>query len=61
MNGRTDDDSILATVHPAADPYDDLPEPIRMAISRTEYLWLGDADKARLEQDFCDPDPEFFQ
>lgn len=38
--------------------YDALPESIRAYISPREYLWLSDAEKARLLQDETEPDPE---
>lgn len=52
-----DASSMLAPALPA-DPYDELPEPVRMTLTRREYLWLSDDEKARLVQSLCDPDPE---
>jgi hypothetical protein len=38
--------------------YEFLPEPIKAIVSPKEYLWLSDAEKARLEQTETEPDPE---
>ena len=40
------------------DDYSRLPMAIRVAISRTDYLWMSDAQKARLVQDETEPDDE---
>jgi len=37
-------------------PYDELPECIRQYYSRNEYLWLGDAQQARLIEQECEPE-----
>lgn len=36
--------------------YEDLPDPVRLVVSRTEWLWLPAPDKARLITDLCTPD-----
>jgi hypothetical protein len=38
------------------DDYDALPEPIKMVVSREEYAWLSGAEKARLVEEFTDPE-----
>lgn len=40
------------------DEYDLLPEGIKAAYTREAYLWLGDAEKARLLQTETEPDIE---
>ena len=40
----------------AQDDYEQLPEPIKMIYTRTEYLWLSDAEKADLVQRECEPE-----
>lgn len=40
------------------DAYDALPESLKAAYTREQYLWLGDADKARLLQTETEPDEE---
>lgn len=39
-----------------ADPYARLPEPIRLAYTRDEWLWLTDEQKAVLIDTECTPD-----
>lgn len=39
-----------------SDPYEQLPECVRQYYSRTEYLWLSDAQKARLIESECEPE-----
>lgn len=39
-----------------SEPYDVLPEPIRAALSREEYRWLTDDQKAHVERDLLDPE-----
>ena len=51
MSSATDENFL-----PTGDDYNDLPEPVRFAVSRQEYLWLSDAEKARLEQDLTEPE-----
>lgn len=58
MNSAMDANSILGREQ-QADPYDALPDPVKMIVSRREYLWLADSQKATLEQDLCEPDPEY--
>ncbi len=41
-----------------AGDYDALPESIKLIYSEREYLWLSDAQKARLVQDECEPEQE---
>jgi hypothetical protein len=41
---------------PSPDEYEDLPEPVKVRLSRREYLWLSDAEKATLVQDECEPE-----
>jgi hypothetical protein len=36
--------------------YDALPEPIKAALPQREWLWLSDAEKARLIQDETEPE-----
>lgn len=36
--------------------YDALPEPIKVVVSRREWAWLSDAEKATLVQRECEPD-----
>lgn len=38
------------------DPYDELPEAIRQYYSRSDYLWLTDAQKASLFEDETEPE-----
>ena len=38
------------------DDYEQLPEAIKQTMTRTEYLWLSDLDKAHLIQQECDPE-----
>ena len=38
------------------DAYDELPEALKDAFTRTEYLWLADDTKAVLVQRECEPD-----
>lgn len=40
----------------ARDDYEQLPEPIKMIYTRTEYLWRSDAEKADLVQRECEPE-----
>ena len=40
----------------AQDDYEQLPEPIKMIYTRTEYLWLSDAEKAGIVQRECEPE-----
>jgi len=41
-----------------SDEYDELPEAVKVRLSPKEYLWLSDAEKARLIQTETEPDPE---
>lgn len=36
--------------------YDELPEAIKQTMPRREWLWLSDAEKARLIQDETEPE-----
>lgn len=38
--------------------YEALPAAIKDVVSEHEYLWLSDAEKARLEQTETEPEPE---
>lgn len=38
--------------------YVELPDAIKATLSPKEYLWLSDAEKARLIQNETEPDPE---
>lgn len=38
--------------------YDALPEAIKEAYTEQQYLWLSDAEKARLIQTETEPEPE---
>jgi len=40
------------------DPYDSLPIAIKTQISRTEFLWLDDARKATVAEEFTEPPAE---
>lgn len=40
------------------DPYDQLPESIKAAYTRKEYLWLSDAEKAALVSNSTRPDDD---
>lgn len=40
------------------DDYSELPESIKEIVTRKEYLWLSDAEKARLVQSETEPDHE---
>lgn len=51
MNSVMDGDSSR---HPEG--YSDLPEGVRRVVSETEYLWLSDMEKARLEQELTEPE-----
>jgi hypothetical protein len=41
---------------PRNDVYEQLPEPVRMVVSRKEYMWLSDGEKASLERDLTEPE-----
>lgn len=58
MNSPMDDGLIRDRVLQAPDQYDELPDPIKSIVSRREYLWLSDRQKAEILQELCDPDPE---
>lgn len=49
-------DSAMADDSLPSEPYDVLPEPIRAALSREEYRWLTDDQKAHVERDLLDPE-----
>ena len=53
MNLRPISDALAEN---AQDDYEQLPEPIKMIYTRTEYLWLSDAEKAGIVQRECEPD-----
>jgi len=36
--------------------YDELPDPIKIIYSLTEWLWLSDSQKASLITDECEPE-----
>lgn len=38
------------------DAYDSLPEYVRTQLTRDEWLWLSDKEKATLERDLTEPD-----
>ncbi len=40
----------------STDDYEKLPDAIKLVCSRKEFLWLSDAEKARIEQDFTEPE-----
>lgn len=40
----------------APEGYSDLPEGVKQVVSETEYLWLSDAEKARLEHELTEPE-----
>lgn len=56
-NSATDEPSLTAAKRLAADPYLQLPEGIRGAVSRKEYLWMTDSQKAGLID--AETEPEF--
>lgn len=45
-----------ATPPQPEDAYDRLPTPIRSVVSKTEYLWLTEREKASLTEDLCTPE-----
>ena len=38
--------------------YEALPEAVKMAVTQQEFRWMGQANRDRLMQDLCEPDPE---
>ena len=38
--------------------YDSLDDSIQAVVTEEEFAWLPDADKARLQQDLTEPNPE---
>lgn len=46
----------LASHQASADEYDNLPEPIKLGLTREDYAWLTDEQKATLVQQECDPE-----
>ena len=48
-------DSVIEAIE-LDDEYERLPEPIKMIVSRKEYLWLTDEQRANLIQEECDPE-----
>ena len=48
-------DSVIEAIE-LDDEYERLPEPIKMIVSRKEYLWLTDERRANLIQEECDPE-----
>lgn len=56
MSSAMDDDSIHAPTAPELDAYDLLAVTTRMVVTRKEWLWLSDAEKASLENDLCEPE-----
>lgn len=58
MSGATDGNLSPVTDLLSDDSYAALADPIKMIVSRKEYMWLSDSEKARLEQDLCEPEPE---
>lgn len=38
--------------------YGELPDSVKAIVSEREFAWLGDAEKARLQQDLTEPDAE---
>lgn len=53
-----DDDLAAVAAQHSRDPYLLLDDSVRAVVSRREWLWLPDSQKASLEADLCDPDPE---
>lgn len=47
---------VIRQVQSSGDPYDLLPEPLKVAYTRTEYLWLTDAEKTTLQQRETEPE-----
>jgi hypothetical protein len=45
-------------IQPPASEYEKLPEVLRQYYTPTEYLWLSDAEKQRLEATETEPDAE---
>jgi len=45
---------VIAPIHEG--DYEVLPEFIKAALTLTEYLWLSGEEKARLVQDFTEPE-----
>lgn len=40
----------------SSDDYEALPEPIKLGLTREEFMWLTDDQKATLVQQECDPE-----
>lgn len=38
--------------------YDSLPTAVKATIDRNSFGWLSDAEKARFQQQACEPDPD---
>lgn len=47
---------VIRQAQAAEDPYDLLPECIKLSLTRTEYRWLSDHEKATLIQRETEPD-----
>lgn len=41
--------------------YDQLPECIKHTITPKEHAWLGDENRKKLVEDYCNPDSEIFE
>lgn len=54
MSSRTD--SALSVPTDSPDPYDKLGDALQQYYTRQEWLWLSDAEKARLEQTETEPE-----
>lgn len=47
---------VAVTLRPMTDAYDQLPEAVRVHVSRSQFAWLSDRAKASLVDDLCTPD-----
>lgn len=60
MSGATDasttQDRALRSQLSRTDPYLEVPEGIRLRLSRKQWAFLTDSQRAGLTREFCDPD-----
>lgn len=61
MNSATGESSIpdlapTSSLSRLTDPYLSLPEAIRWGLTRKQWLWLSDAEKASLTQNATEPE-----
>lgn len=48
--------SVLAEALTGDREYDDLPIAVRANVTHKEFMWMGEQGRARLMQDFTEPD-----